>query len=673
MTALGVAVRWAQLVSALGVIGIFTMLVLAGRSDRPTALAWEARVLELARRLVVVLLFSGIAALACQAAVVAGRWHALVEPAEWVRLAVASQFGTVWMIRMGLALVLAGLVLLRERETSSADWIAWRAEGWVLAVAGGAAMAWAGHAAAVEAWGLGAVLIDAAHVVAAGVWLGALLPLGLLLHAASREAGADARPFAVLAVRRFSALALVAMLAIVGSGAVNGFIQVGAGPALIGTPYGRLLVAKIAVLAPLLIFAALGRRLLPPLSGPAVAVGRPAMAKLARFVGWELGLAVIILLVTSWLSLTPPGRHESPSWPFAHRLAYDATADLPGVKTRFLVGSQIAVLGLVSAIVGLLLRRRAVELIGAGVVAIVAGLWVALPPLAVDAYPTTYLRPGVPYQAASIATGLALYQANCARCHGESGTGDGPGGAGLPRRPADLTAPHTGQHTAGDLYWWVSHGIPAAGMPPFASELSPDERWDAINFLRALSSARQARGLGALIEPGRPWLGAPDFAFAVGPAPARTLKELRGRWTVLLVLFSLPDSRERLAQLAEVYGELQFLATEVIAVPMDADPRILKHLGGNPPIVFPVVTDGATDIVSAYTLFRRTLQPDGLSSEPSVPRHMEFLIDRQGYIRARWIPGVGRQSWSDLTLLRDEIALLDRERAVAPPPDEHVH
>jgi len=76
--------------------------------------------------------------------------------------------------------------------------------------------------------------------------------------------------------------------------------------------------------------------------------------------------------------------------------------------------------------------------------------------------------------------------------------------------------------------------------------------------------------------------------------------------------------------------------------------------------------------VATYSLFRRTLTPDGLRPAPPVPPHMEFLIDRQGYIRARFIPGASRQSWTDLRILRDEILALDRE-AAAPPPEEHVH
>jgi putative copper resistance protein D len=673
MTLLGVLVRFVQLGAALGLIGIFTMLLLAGRSDRATAHAWEARVLSLMRCLVVVLLFSGVVALVYQAVVASGRAGALLDPATWRRLMLETQVGTVWMIRHGLLLLLAGLVLLREREISAADWIAWRAEGWALATAGAAAMAWAGHAAAAEPWGLAAALADALHITAAGAWLGALLPLVLLLFAASREAGADARPFAVLAVRRFSTMALTVMLAIVATGLWNAWVQVGSVPALIGTPYGWLLLAKVALLIPILGLAALGRRrLLPALSGEAAAVGRPAMAHLARFVAWELGLAALILAVTSGLALTAPARHDAPYWPLSYRLAYDVMVEGPGVKTRLLIGSQIAVLGLVGGATALFLKRQAALLLAAAVAAVVAGLWVALPPLAVDAYPTTYLRSTVPYQAASIASGIELYVAHCAACHGRGGSGDGPAGAGLPRRPADLTAPHTGQHTAGDLFWWLTHGIPAGGMPPFGGALSAEDRWDVINFLRALSAGQEARILSPLVEPGRAWLAAPDFTFAVGPSPARSLKELRGRRTVLLVLFSLPSSAPRMRDLAEVYGELQFLGAEIIAVPMSADPGILARLGGDPPVLYPVVTDGAADIVRAYALFGRTLAPAGLRPELPAPAHMELLIDRQGYIRARWIPGEGRASWSDLTTLRDEIQILAGEVA-APPPDEHVH
>src|SRR5262249_51543373 len=153
--------------------------------------------------------------------------------------------------------------------------------------------------------------------------------------------------------------------------------------------------------------------------------------------------------------------------------------------------------------------------------------------------------------------------------------------------------PHTAQHTAGDLFWWITHGVRTAGMPSFGHALADDERWDLINFLRALSAGEQARALAPVVEPSGPRVIAPDFGYSVGPTPPRNLKEFRGRSIVLVVLFSLTESRPRLAQLAGALPALEFAGTEIVAVPMDADPRIIGRLGAAPPILFPVVTEGA--------------------------------------------------------------------------------
>ena len=499
------------------------------------------------------------------------------------------------------------------------------------------------------------------------------MALGSPPRAGSREAGADARPFAVLAVRRFSDLALPAMLALVATGLANTWIEVEDVAALVGTRYGVLVLVKIAMVVAIVALAARNRRqLLPALAGDGPAVGLPAMARLARAVRVELGLGLLILGVVSALSVTPPGRHESPRWPFPFRLDYESTIALPGVRTRLLIGSQVATAGILAATVGGLVRRVRLPMVAAGLGGLAAGLWVALPPLALDAYPTTYLRTPVPYTALSIARGLDLYRQHCASCHGASGMGDGPGGTGLPRRPADLTAPHTSDHTAGDIFWWVTHGIRGSGMPGFETALSVEDRWDLVNFLRALAAADRARPLAEVIGPERPWLVAPDFAFSVGPTPARTLKEFRGR-PVLLALFTLPASRSRLDQLAQAHDMLRGLGAEVIAVPAEEATGIIGRLGATPPKLFPVVTEGAADIAQAYGLFRRTLTPDGIHPDPPSPPHMEFLIDRQGYIRARSLGSPGGALGLDAAALSREIQRLNQEAPIAPPADEHVH
>src|SRR5262249_51178372 len=102
------------------------------------------------------------------------------------------------------------------------------------------------------------------------------------------------------------------------------------------------------------------------------------------------------------------------------------------------------------------------------------------------------------------------------------------------------------------------------------------------------------------------------------------------------------------------------------AVPIEADPKIIGRLGSPPFILFPVVTEGAAEIVPTYELFSRA------GSAAAAPGHVEFLIDRQGYMRARWSPGGGPRRDSPGPLFAQGRALNDERPAIA-APDEHVH
>jgi putative copper resistance protein D len=672
VSAIGVTVRALSTGAGLFIVGVLAMSLLAGPSNKPTARRWQSRLARTSGWLAVLVLLSGVAALGWQVTVVTGRGEAVTEAAAWLRLLGATQYGTVWLLHHAIVLLLAALVLLRESDATRADWLAWRIEAWLLAIVGTGLVAWAGHAVGVDPGSALPALVNAAHIVAAGAWLGALPALALLLKSASSEEGADARPYAVLAARRFSAWALFVMAVIVGTGVWNAWYEAGGVPGLVGTPYGRLVLLKTALLIPVLALAAWNRRsLLPRLGGDGATVGRPAMRSLAGFVAVEAVVGAALVAVAALLALTPPGAHTTPDWPFGFRLAPEVTWSFPGVKSRVFIGGQLVLVGVLALIAGFLVKRWRPLLIAGAAVLLVAGAQEALPPLAVDAYPTTYLRPAVPYNAASVAHGLSLYRTHCAVCHGPGGRGDGPDAAALAKRPADLTAAHTNDHTAGDMYWWLTHGY-GIGMPGFAGALSEDDRWDLINFVRALSAGEAARSLTDIDEPERPHLNAPDFAFATGPAQG-SLKDYRGRQPVLLVLFTLPSSRARLAQLSQAYDDLRSLNAAVIAVPMGGEEKILSRIGVSPPILFPVVTDGAADIVSTYALFRRTRAPQGALPDPPMPTHVEFLIDRSGYLRARWIPGGVTPGWSDMKVLLAEVHALNQETVVAEPPAEHVH
>jgi hypothetical protein len=131
---------------------------------------------------------------------------------------------------------------------------------------------------------------------------------------------------------------------------------------------------------------------------------------------------------------------------------------------------------------------------------------------------------------------------------------------------------------------------------------------------------------------------------------------------VLLVLFTLPASRARLAQLAQAYETLVAMGVEVIAVPIGGDPDILRSLGPDSRVFYPVVTDGGRAIVATYRLFG-----------PPAPRpgHLEFLIDRQGYLRARMAAFPG--TLPGLSALLTQAEGLNREPQARVPAIEHVH
>lgn len=94
------------------------------------------------------------------------------------------------------------------------------------------------------------------------------------------------------------------------------------------------------------------------------------------------------------------------------------------------------------------------------------------------------LRNPVPATAQSVARGASLYRVNCVVCHGKSGRGDGPVGRQFTRTPpVDLNKQYTQGQADGQLFFTLTRGRVA--MPAYRDALSPQERWDVINYLRS--------------------------------------------------------------------------------------------------------------------------------------------------------------------------------------------
>ena len=88
-----------------------------------------------------------------------------------------------------------------------------------------------------------------------------------------------------------------------------------------------------------------------------------------------------------------------------------------------------------------------------------------------------------PLNRESIDSGSTTYAATCATCHGESGKGDGPAAVALNPAPADL-AIHVPLHTDAELFDFIADGIDGTPMVPQLGNLSEDEIWHLVNFIR---------------------------------------------------------------------------------------------------------------------------------------------------------------------------------------------
>lgn len=101
----------------------------------------------------------------------------------------------------------------------------------------------------------------------------------------------------------------------------------------------------------------------------------------------------------------------------------------------------------------------------------------------------------------SLNRGGELFTTYCATCHGDGGMGDGPAAANLD--PAPVAIAHTSQMLGDDyLFWRISEGGQGdpfnSAMPTWKNALSEQDRWDLINYIRALGSGT-APGMGNMM------------------------------------------------------------------------------------------------------------------------------------------------------------------------------
>src|SRR6266511_1975680 len=192
------------------------------------------------------------------------------------------------------------------------------------------------------------VLVQWAHLLAVGVWVGGFLWLLLGLRGAG-AAGSGPEPGngsqatmrpeparasaggqgqeertspapvgtavmtapsgdeRVLAVRRFSAMATVALSVVVLTGLTRAVIEVRSWHGLFSTSFGRTLLIKLALVAGLIALGAVNRFRIVP----ALRAGRAKVATLGSTVRAELALAILIVVAAAVLGELPPAQYVS--------------------------------------------------------------------------------------------------------------------------------------------------------------------------------------------------------------------------------------------------------------------------------------------------------------------------------------------------------------------------
>jgi copper transport protein len=200
-----------------------------------------------------------------------------------------SRVGAVWLVRLGLALLTAAAIT--AAVGSGRTWPWWAAAG----TGGLLLMTLTGLSHAAATGRLLPLVADWTHAVAAAVWMGGLLGFAVALFSVPLRGLPPGRRAKLCerSVRRFSAVATIAVVVLAATGLYATLLHVPSPQALVDTPYGRALLVKLGLLVLVLAMGAsnflLGGR------GP-----------FGRLIVVELLLALALFVTTGFLTSLPP-------------------------------------------------------------------------------------------------------------------------------------------------------------------------------------------------------------------------------------------------------------------------------------------------------------------------------------------------------------------------------
>ncbi len=281
-------VEWLHITAAMLLFGGEAFLAVLVPDELASRLAPARRrsVLPAAALLAV----TGLAWALLEAGLMAGDVAAVADPATLATVLFGTAFGHVWLVHLGLVAILAGALVAQARRPMTA----------VLAGLALATIGLVGHAAMhTGVLGLAHRANLTLHLLSAGAWLGALVPLLGVMRCLGEP---EQRSGAVVALRRFSSVGHGIVALVLVTGTLNTALMLGTLLPDATSLYGRLLLGKIALVAAMVWLAVWNRYVLVP----SLPSNPQAAQSLRRLTALNVALGGSVLLVSVALSITDP-------------------------------------------------------------------------------------------------------------------------------------------------------------------------------------------------------------------------------------------------------------------------------------------------------------------------------------------------------------------------------
>jgi putative copper export protein len=283
---------------------------------------------------VLVGLITGIAWLTAQSAAIAGADSVAMALHVMPTVALRTQFGHWMLVRLLLLIIV--LFLLRRPGVAIQIALA----GVALAV-----QPLLGHAGAIGgAAGVQLIASETLHLLAAGAWVGGLLPLLLAVGRLPHE-------MAAATCRSFTPIGLASVLLLAGTAVLQIAALMGGLPGLFGTGYGHVALLKLGLFVALVTLAALNRLVLTDRLAAAASTRLHMRVSIAA----EILLGALVVIAAAFLASRTPGTHEQPIWPCSRRVDLGAFGD-SALWTEPTIALGAAAIGFAIAVAGVIWR-----------------------------------------------------------------------------------------------------------------------------------------------------------------------------------------------------------------------------------------------------------------------------------------------------------------------------